>query len=110
MNTKVASQDEKKQMMTMLQKFEAQNAESDDNASQKDQIADLYERMAGIDLDDSAEVWERLTASERARFQDTAHLASLLVRLHTLNIIVLHLSITGTAVCICIVHTTCMEP
>eukprot|EP00041_Stephanoeca_diplocostata_P025158 m.652017 g.652017 ORF g.652017 m.652017 type:complete len:464 (+) comp22687_c0_seq2:258-1649(+) len=80
MNTKVANEDEKKQMMSMLQSFEAENAESADSSSRDDQIADLYERMKDIDLDDSDEVWAKLTASERARFQDTAHLASLLVR------------------------------
>lgn len=65
--------EEKRQMMDLLRRFEAENDEllEDDDDDDDDQADDLAERLATLDIEtaDPAEIWSRLSAQERTAFE-----------------------------------------
>ncbi|KAK0446904.1 hypothetical protein EV421DRAFT_2033950 [Armillaria borealis] len=57
--------EERLKMMEMLKRFEEMENEEDDNDDEDDGLA---ERFEGIDLDNTDELWSRLTPAERTKF------------------------------------------
>lgn len=66
--------EEKRQMLDLLRRFEAENdeiLEDDDDDDDDNQADDLAERLATLDIEtaDPAEIWSRLSAKERTAFE-----------------------------------------
>ncbi|KAF9028053.1 hypothetical protein BDZ89DRAFT_1066404 [Hymenopellis radicata] len=59
-----AKAEERVKMMEMLKRLEEAPDNNDDDESE----SDAEDRFAGVDLDDTDALWERLTPEERARF------------------------------------------
>ncbi|KAK0189104.1 hypothetical protein F5146DRAFT_1057964 [Armillaria mellea] len=59
---------ERLKMMEMLKRFEEMENEEDDDNDDDDDDGGLAERFEGIDLDNTDELWSRLTPAERTKF------------------------------------------
>ncbi|KIY73650.1 hypothetical protein CYLTODRAFT_485162 [Cylindrobasidium torrendii FP15055 ss-10] len=64
-----AKTEERLRMMEMLKRLEETDGLSDED--EEDELADVAARFDGIDLDDTAAIWERLSPEQRARFMAT---------------------------------------
>ena len=67
-----ASQEERDKMRGILNRMSVQQEEQEEDSDDEEDPIDLSERLRGVNLDNTDEVWARLTEEEREQFSQLA--------------------------------------
>ena len=77
MGGRAASREERDKMLGILNRMKDQLEEEEEDSDDDDEPVDLSERLRGVSLDNTEEVWSRLTEEEREQFSQLARTGDL---------------------------------